>query len=94
MKKTPAQETRYIFKTIPLTAKRARAERARDIRRVKLQIKYSKEELHDLLHGPIKPYSVGEYVPVSPGDPRYEDAEYVMNPIDLSGKWSFKIPRK
>ena|ERR1035441_158753 len=84
----PADKRRWILVKRPLPRKEALARRAEDIRWKRDELENRREELRHLRLAPLIKFTQ-EYVPVLPGDPRYEKADFMVDPISIHGAWSF-----
>lgn len=77
-------QTRYIYKAIPLSPEEAQELRNREIQSIKWQIEGLEEELR---HAKNRPLDVEKAIQIelNPGDDGYEDAPFEMNPIMYQG---------
>lgn len=80
---------RWLEKKVPLSLKEAQAIRQGEIECLLSQIQNLECELKELREIPLATYTT-TYDPVFPGDPDYEKAEDLFDPLKFKGSWSFK----
>ena len=83
--------TRYRYDTIPLTEQEARKRKSREIECAKAELKHRKgqvEEAEERFQRAISaPLDTERRVQIAlnPGDPGYDEASPVFNPVDYQG---------
>lgn len=77
-------QTRYIYKTVPISEEDAKKQRDGEIRRLLSEIQSLRQEVDSILDSPLPTERVIQ-IELNPGDDGYEDAPFEMNPIMYQG---------
>lgn len=77
-------ETRYIYKTVPLAKEDAEKQRQREFRHIMNQIFELHEEAAKLCDSPL-PTTRQVQIELNPGDEGYEEAPYAMSLVSYQG---------
>ena len=71
--------TRYIYKTVPISEEDAKKQRDKEVRRLLADIQSLRQEVDSLLESPL-PTERTIQIELNPGDEGYEDAPPTLNP--------------
>jgi hypothetical protein len=78
-------ETRYIYKTVPITPEEANLQRLKKIELIELEIDSLRQDLMEKLCESPLPTTKQVQMELNPGDDGYENAPISFNPLFYQG---------
>jgi len=82
-------ETRYIYKTVPISKEDADKDRQQEFQHIWNQVSELLKELEELCDAPLETTRQVQ-ISLNPGDEGYEDAPYEINFIQYQGDFTWK----
>lgn len=82
-------QTRYIYKTVPLSKEAADKQRSQEFEHIRDQVSELLKEMEELCDSPL-PTTHQIQIELNSGDEGYEDAPYAMNFVSYQGNVTWK----